>query len=171
MKSVDQSSVLNHFVSQYRASLAMLRTAIEVCPESLWFAADCKNRYWHVAYHTIFFTHLYVQASEAEFRNWHKHQQDSEFLGPRPWAPNEAIVIERPYSREEVLEYHDFCCAEVNSKVPAFDLEKESGFSWLPMNKTELHLYNIRHIQHHTGQLVDRLRIRADIAVTWVGIG
>jgi hypothetical protein len=168
---MDQSSVLQHFVSQYRASLAMLRTAIEVCPESLWLASDCRNRFWHVAYHSIFYTHLYVQAGEAEFRPWHKHQPDSQYLGPRPWAPNEAVVIERPYSQEEVLEYHDFCCAEVISKAPAFGLEEDSGFSWLPFNKTELHLYNIRHIQHHTGQLIDRLRTSANIAVPWVRMG
>ena len=43
-----------------------------------------------------------------------------------------------------------------------------SGFSWLRFGKTELQLYNIRHIQHHAGQLTDRLRTAAGIGVRWV---
>ena len=46
----------------------------------------------------------------------------------------------------------------------------ESGFSWLPMSKLELHFYNIRHLQHHIGQLDDRLRVKADIGIGWIGM-
>ena len=37
-----------------------------------------------------------------------------------------------------------------------------------PFNKMELQLYNLRHLQHHTGQLAARLRTAANLAVTWV---
>ena len=32
-------------------------------------------------------------------------------------------------------------------------LQGESGFSWLPFSRGEVHLYNLRHIQHHTGAM------------------
>jgi hypothetical protein len=48
-------------ISQYLASLAMLKQTITQCPESVWNAAGDKNRFWQVAYHALFFTHLYVE--------------------------------------------------------------------------------------------------------------
>jgi hypothetical protein len=67
-----------------------------------------------------------------------------------------------------VQEFHGLCQAEVEAKVPALDLAAPSGFHWLPFNKLELQFYNIRHLQHHTGQLADRLRIVANVGVAWV---
>jgi uncharacterized damage-inducible protein DinB len=46
-------------------------------------------------------------------------------------------------------------------------MEEKSGFDWLPTNRMELHLYNIRHIQHHTGQLVERLRQNGVKGIRW----
>jgi hypothetical protein len=168
---VDEVAIQSHLVSQFLAALAMLRNAVESCPEGLWISSDFRNRYWHIAYHSLIYTHFYMQASKADFLPWIKHRQDSQYLGSRPGAPDVATVIVRPYSREEVLEYHAFCCAEVAAKVPAFALTAASGFDWLPFNKLELHLYNLRHLQHHTGQLADRLRAHADIGVPWVRMG
>jgi len=47
--------------SQYHASLTMLRDAIEHCPPEEWLSTDHKNAFWQVAYHALFFTHLYLQ--------------------------------------------------------------------------------------------------------------
>jgi hypothetical protein len=153
---------------QYRASLAMLGQAVEVCPESLWLSPDYPNRYWHIAFHTVFYAHFYLHPSEAEFRPWAKCIKDSQFLGPRPWAPHETPLRPTPYTKAEVLEYHALCCAEMETRVPSLDLAAPSGFYWLPFNKLELQLYNIRHVQHHTGQLADRLRAAAGIGLGWV---
>ena len=48
------------------------------------------------------------------------------------------------------------------------DLEAGSGFDWVPFDKLELQFYNIRHLQHHTGQLCERLRTKQDIGIGWV---
>src|SRR5262249_38512334 len=45
--------------SQYHASLAMLREAIERCPSEEWLSTNHKNAFWQVSYHTLFFAHLY----------------------------------------------------------------------------------------------------------------
>ncbi len=171
LTSMDDSAALQHIASQYRAALAMLKQAIQACPEDLWLSTDCHNRFWHIAYHALFYLHLYAHRCEADFRPWTRHKPDSQFLGPRPWARNEARVIPQPYSKEDVLEFCEFCCAEVDVRVPADRLDAESGFHWLPFNRLELHFYNIRHIQHHQGQLADRLRNAAGIGVPWVRMG
>ena len=48
----------------------MLENALEQCPEDLWFSEEYKNRTWHIAYHVLFYTHLYSQPSEADFKFW-----------------------------------------------------------------------------------------------------
>ena len=48
-------------------------------------------------------------------------------------------------------------------------LDAPSGFEWLPFNKPELQFYNIRHIQHHTGELCERLGVMGEIEVPWIG--
>jgi hypothetical protein len=51
-----------------------------------------------------------------------------------------------------------------------------SGFPYRPSTRGELHLYNLRHIQHHTGQLSAYLRrvdrsMNDDDALPWIGTG
>jgi hypothetical protein len=155
-------------VRQYRAALAMLKQAIETCPEELWLDAKPRNKYWHIAYHALFYAHFYVQASDKDFVPWAKHQQDANFLGARPGAPKEPQAVIEPYSREDLLEYAEFCRNEVSAKVPLDNLDGPSGFYWLPFDRLELHLYNLRHLAHHTGQLADRLRNATGKGVGWV---
>jgi len=165
--SMENAAAVASILSQYRASLAMLRSAIELCPEDLWQTTRFRNRSWHIAYHTLFYAHLYVNESEADFRPWHKHRTVCRLLGK---SPEELATVE-PYSKADLLEYHTLCRAEIDDKVPRLPLEGASGFNWLPFNRGELHFYNIRHIQHHTGQLAERLRTVSGIGVPWVGQG
>jgi len=162
------SSLHEILVKQYRASMAMLREAVTKCPDSLWLAPEYPNKFWHIAYHVLYCTHMYLQNSCEEFTAWKKHREDYQWLGPVPWPPYNRPKIETPYSREEILEYLQICCEEIDARVPCLDFDAPSGFSWLPFEKLELQLYNIRHVQHHTGQLTDRLRTVAQIGVAWV---
>jgi hypothetical protein len=157
--------------SQYDASLEMLKQAIVKCPESRWANQEDKNKFWHVAYHALFYTHLYLQPSGGDFTPWAKHRPEHEFLGPVPWPPHKQPEIGEPYSKEEILEYHQVCCQQVEEQVSSLNLDAESGFDWLPFNKMELQFYNIRHLQHHTGELCERLGAREKIDVDWVGRG
>jgi len=155
--------------SQYRASLAMLEEAITKCPEALWDDSKVKYRFWHIAYHTLFFTHLYLQVDESHFVPWSKHRNEYQFFESVPWAPDKVLEIGEPYTKAELLEYLTVCKNEVEKNMTSLNLETVSGFNWLPISKLELQFYNIRHIQHHTAQLDDRLRIKADIGIRWIG--
>jgi|WetSurMetagenome_2_1015567.scaffolds.fasta_scaffold175542_2 hypothetical protein len=157
------------FLPQYYAALEMLRLAVTKCPDILWDDPNDKNKFWHIAFHTLFYTHLYLQVSESQFVPWAKQRKDYQFLGRLPWPPHEQVVIGEPYTKEEVLEYLELCRAQAREMLALTDWEAEtSGFSWLPFGKLDLQLYNLRHIQHHTGELMERLGTRAGIDVDWV---
>jgi hypothetical protein len=146
--------------SQYHASLAMLREAIERCPDDEWLSRDHKNAFWQVAYHVLFFTHLYLQPNEEAFVVWSQHRgADDGTTGD-------------PYSKEQVLEYWRFVDQSVDGALDQLDLDSPvSGFEWYSMSKLEHQLVNIRHVQHHGAQLADRLRSAADIGIKWVSSG
>ena len=150
--------------SQYQAALAMLRQAIEQCPEALWTDAAYQNPFWRVAYHVLIYTHFYLGPSEEGFVPWEKHQQDLQLLG-------QDIPGVRVYSRAEVLDYLALVLEQVEVQLAEMDLDAESGFNWLPFNKLELQFYNIRHVQQHTGELCERLGAHGEVEVAWVGMG
>ena len=156
--------------SQYQAALEMLRRAVVKCPESLWDDPTYKNRFWHLAYHALFYTHLYLHPSQKAFVPWEKQRDDYQFMGPTPWPPHTEPEIGEPYTKEEILEYLDLCRQHVEEIVDTLDLDGESGFDWLPFGKMELQFYNIRHLQHHAGELCERLGTAVKINVDWVGI-
>ena len=78
-------------------------------------------------------------------------------------------IAGEPYTQAQVLEYWEFCDRMVDDDVDALDLDgTESGFSWYRMSKLEHQFVNIRHIQHHAAQLIDRVRSAADVGIRWV---
>lgn len=149
--------------SQYLAAMAMLRQAIEQCPDSLWKDDSYVNPFWRIAYHTLIYAHFYLSQTEADFVPWEKHEDGMQLLGPS--APDT-----RAYSRAEILDYLALLLDQVEAQVAVMDLDAESGFNWLPFNKLELQFYNIRHLQQHTGELSERLGANGEIEVDWVGM-
>jgi hypothetical protein len=159
--------------SQYDASLKMMKQVIAQCPQSLWENTHHKNQYWHIAYHALFYTLLYLHPSEEEFVPWPKQRKNYEFMGdaPLPWPPHEVPQIGEPYTQAELLELTEYIQGRVKEIVGQLDFSGESGFSWLPMNKLELQFYTIRHLQLHVGELCERLWQEAKIEVNWIGMG
>lgn len=156
--------------SQYLATLEMLKQAIIQCPDVLWNDENDKNRFWLLAYHAIFYTHLYVQPSESDFVPWEKGRPNVQFMGGSlPWPPHTKIEVGEPYTKEDILEYLAFCEAQVREVVPTLDMDAKSGFDWIPLNKLELQFYTIRHLQQHTGELCERLWATYQLEVGWVG--
>lgn len=145
--------------SQYLAALEMLRSSVIQCSDNLWDDPAYKNRFWHVVYHALFYTHLYLQPSGQVFVPWSKNRSGS----------NELDQAGEPYSKDEILEYFEICREQIVKQTQSLDLDAPSGFDWLPMNKLELQFYTIRHIQQHAGELSERLGAAVGIGVGWVG--
>jgi hypothetical protein len=149
--------------SQYCAALEMFKQAVVKCPAALWDDAAYANRFGHIAYHALHFTHLYLQPTVNDFAAWGKPGKVEGGLEKN--APGQL------YSREEILEYLEIVCEEVQKQVSVLDPNAASGFFWLPCDKLELQFYNIRHLQQHTGELCERLGAAGEIEVDWVLMG
>jgi hypothetical protein len=138
--------------SQYRASLAMLRQAVVKCPPEEWDNAQDKDRFWFVAYHTLYYAHLYLRAQNKGYGRWEVRQHSHQGI---------------PFSKEEILKRLASVEWDVAEQIPLMDLEGKSGYAWMPTNKLELQLDNLRHIQQHTGELYQRLSTR-NVKLPWV---
>ena len=161
-------------VGQYLAGLKMLGNCIEHAGVDVWRAPVGKFPFWHVAYHALFYVDLYSSRDEAAFRPQAFHVEDAQFLGQQPWPPFKKVSVEREYEKEELLGYLPQVEEKVRQSVESETeqtLSGESGFMWVPLTRLELHLYNIRHLQHHTGQLGAVLRRSDSKGAMWVGSG
>jgi hypothetical protein len=148
-------------ISQYLASLEMLKQTITMCPESIWNAASDKNKFWQSAYHALFFTHEYLQDPDAAIIPWIKHRAGYEDFPAPPMG--------EPYDKATILEYLAFCQQQVADRVPRLNLEAPERYGDRSMLTLELQIYSIRHIMQHAGELMERLGARTDAEIDWVG--
>lgn len=156
-------SVPSVLKAQYRAGFAMLQQAIERCPDGLWLSGEGHAApYWRLAFHVLFFTHFYLQQNHKSMRRWPRHRGHLEDLDGPPAPANEA------YTRADMLEYLTFCREMLDPAIDAMDLASpDCGFPWYTQGKLEHQLNNIRHLQHHTAQLGDRLRSATKQGLDW----
>ena len=173
--TISLDAVRNALKNQYRAGLAMLHEAVDLCPDDVWLNQSPVNAYWQVAFHALYFTHLYLQPTSAHFHPWPGHQggvqHEDGMAGPND-PDSDLPLIPKPYSRLQVLDYVRFLEERVASAVDALDLAStDCGFSWYDCNKLEHQLINVRHLHHHVAQLADRLRAATGVGVSWVDSG
>jgi hypothetical protein len=153
------------FISQYKASLKMIQEAVSKADDVIWLNKEYKNPFWQIAYHALFYTDLYLSESESKFTPWEKHKDEYSSMSQ---TENKTTIIE-PYRQTELIEYLDKILGSLDKRIELTDFSATSGFYWLSFTKLELHIYNIRHIQHHAGQLIDRLREQAGLGTDWIG--
>ena len=158
----------NSVSSQIRAALKMLRSAIEACPEPLWNREVDANPFWVLAYHTLYFAHLYLSPTEDAFEPFTRKADGHPSYGNADLGDWTKLTPGDVFSKPDVLAYCDHVNGHVSELVASTPFDQPSGFYWLKFSKAEAHLYNLRHIQHHAGQLIDRLRQEADIGSKWV---
>lgn len=148
---------------QFGAAIDMLENAMRVCPDHVWGDRTLQPEFWYTAYHTLFYLDLYLSGTDAGFQP------------PEPFTLDElderGLLPDRVYTKEELLRYLEHGRAKCRSTIAALaehTLERPSGFEWLDMNMFAVHLYNLRHVQHHAGQLNVLLRQKIDSAPRWV---
>jgi hypothetical protein len=162
--------------TQYHAALAMLRHAVELCPDDLWTGGGHRNKCWQIAYHTLFFAHAYSQRDREAFHPWKHHREDNQYPDAIPGPPDpesDLPLLPSPYTKEQVLAYWDVVDGMIDGAVDALDVfSPETGFPNYPsISKLEHQLVNVRHIQHGAAQIADRVRATAGLGVDWVGAG
>ena len=158
-------------VGQYGAALSVLKQCVEQCPEDGWERGVGNHAFWHVAYHALFYTDLYLSPNERSFALRSFHREDYQFFGRKPWPPHEPVVADVPYPKDVILEYLEACrrkASEIIASETPESLEGPSGFSWYEVPRAEMHVINIRHVQHHAAQMSLALRKSAGIGIDWV---
>jgi hypothetical protein len=162
---------------QFHAGLSMLADCVDSCPPELWNSGEKVRTYWRIAWHAVYFTHLYLLQGEEDFHrsisSWPaavkallvpNSEQDRSDIEPYELPPN----TDAP-SKEVTLEYIAFVDSQVDSIIDSLDLERsDTGFFWYPnMSKISHELLNLRHLQGHVGQLSELLN-GAGIDTVWV---
>ncbi|GAA3959784.1 hypothetical protein [Mucilaginibacter dorajii] len=157
----------NEIVTEYKGSLNMLVDTVHKCPDDLWESNAYENAYWRIVYHTLFYTAFYLSAGPAEFIPWDQHRANYHVLGSIA-HDGQLIVIKNSYSKADLLNYASVILQSLEDAINEGDLTDTTGFDWIAFNRFGLHLYNIRHVQHHTGQLTERLHQVGIRGINWV---
>lgn len=150
-------------LGQLGAAVDMLENAIVACPETLWNDRSRQPQFWYLAYHTLFWLDLYLSDSLEGF------------APPSPFTLDEldpsGRMPEPVYAKEELLAY--LAHGRRKARVALETLTEEAAgrrcpFDWIDGSVLELHVYNLRHVQHGAAQLNLILRQTIDSAPDWV---
>jgi hypothetical protein len=148
---------------QLGAAIQMLEHAVRACPGDVWAARDDEFAFWRIAFHTLFFLDVFVSGS------------DQGFAPPPPFGLSEldpqGAAPERIYTPDELLAYAAHCRERTFAAVDALTDENADDvcrFAWIEIGRTELLLYNLRHLHHHVGQLNLILRQSGIVPPRWV---
>jgi hypothetical protein len=140
-------------LGQFEAALCMLQQCVQHCAEAHWEGKIANDTFRQVTYHTLFFVDLYLSSGEHAFELRELHERG----GDERTSTTASVGL----SKAETLAYLAVCREKAVQTLAAEtqqSLEGGSGFARLPFSRGELHLYNLRHVQHHTGQLSAYLR-------------
>jgi hypothetical protein len=152
--------------TQFEAALAMLHDCVAKCPPDHWNGKIANYPFWQVAYHTLSFTDFYLSESEEAFqpRAFHPSRAPGEPFDDEPVRP-------QGFTPDEILNYLALCRQKAVDAVAAENsksLQRPCGFRRRLFSRGELHIYNLRHVQHHAGQLSAYLR-RLGVDSRWIG--
>jgi len=147
---------------QFGAAIDMLENAIVACPDDLWGDRTRRPEFWYTVYHTLFFLDLYLSDSVEGF------------APPAPFDLGELqpdVLPPRVYTKAELTNYLTHGRGKCRVTIAALRDEQareRCGFEWVDVTVAELLLYNLRHVQHHTGQLNFILSQATGSAPRWV---
>ena len=134
-------------IGQFEASLAMLNQCIEACPHEHWEDKIANGTFRWVAYHTLFFVDFYLSPNEEAFELRDLHHRGGDEREP---------VACPGLSKDDTLAYVTICRQKMLDSIAAEIrriARRPVRLLLVQITRGELHLINIRHIQHHTGQL------------------
>lgn len=159
-------------IRQFEAALCTLNACIDQCPESGWNEPVGNLAFCQVAFHALFFTDYYLGPNEGALRGQPFHRQHADFF--RDYEELQPRKQQLLYDRPSIQTYLAHCrgkAEEVVASETADVLRGPCGFPPKTFSRAELHVYNIRHIQHHAAQLSLRLRLNFGQDIPWYRSG
>lgn len=164
MESLFKSAALG----QMLGALSMLRDRIDSWPDESWHAPIGNWEFNQAAFHVLFWTDMYLGPNPEALKSQAFHQAHPEIF--RSYEELEPKVPELHYDRSMLKACLEHCrqkTSEVIAAETAESLAGPSGFPWLPFERAEVYLYNLRHVQHHAAQFILRERIDRDGEARW----
>ena len=159
-------------LNQFEAALSTLGACVHQCPDTVWNAPVQRYPFCQVAFHTLFFADYYLEQSERSLRDQPFHQANQPlFADYEQLQPREPQSL---YAKDDIDRYLRHCrdkAKTVISQETADELSAPSQFPGKEFTRAELHVYNIRHIQHHAAQLILRLRLVTEVDIPWFKSG
>ena len=159
-------------VNQFEASFCTLQACVDRCPAAAWNAPVAKYPFCQVVFHTLFFADFYLGDDEHAFRREPFHVEHRNVF-----ADYEQMEYREPtglYERDWITLYLDYCRGRAARTIAAETSESLGavcGFPPKKFSRGELHVYSIRHVQHHAAQLSLRLRLDYGVDIPWIGSG
>jgi uncharacterized damage-inducible protein DinB len=145
--------------NEYHALIEMLHEAINLCSEDLWNKETEDLPFWQLAYHSAYYLDFYL----GEGPKKHVERFDiKENLNER---------MEKTLTKKQLKTYLKEVkakCDGVLEKLSSKELEGKNSYFWTGPTLAHRMIYNIRHSQHHVGQLNLILRIHGINAAKWV---
>lgn len=161
------------FIGQYEATLAMLKLRVEACPDEYWETKVGEGMIRQDAYHVLFWTNYYLLENESAYIPSEYNLRGGDEREP---------VMCQGLTRTDTLAFiehtHNNIIVSLGKETEATlqSAAFPSIFRRKPFTRLELHIYNIRHLQHHTAQMSLALRKLSDanglgLKLPWVGTG
>jgi len=160
--------------NQFGASIDMLSNIIAMWPDQYW---NLTNKVYYLSYHTFLFLDYYLTIPPTNFTV----QLPFTMIPPGkiPGYAIDDLLPGRLYTKNEMLDCLESCrqkCKSVIFSLTEENLEKRwidqpddmAGSVTLKYSVLEILLYNLKHVQHHAGQLNLLLRQETGEAANWV---
>lgn len=158
--------------NQFEAALCTLNVCVDKCSDDAWNSCVARYAFCQVAFHMLFYADLYLGPDVESLARQPFHRENAKVFGDYEEFKDRAP--ESLYESAWIKTYLEHCrrkVAEVIAAETTETLSARCGFDWLKVSRAELHVYNIRHVQHHAAQLSLRLRVDRQEHVPWVGSG
>ena len=155
------NQILNIIVDQYEAAFSTLNLCIAECDDKQWESRIANLTFSQAAFHTLFYADLYLNNdNDDSFQSQQFHLQNTDSFRDYEELKNQQQTYS--YSLGFIESYLAHCRQKLHQVFESATedwLNEASPFRWIPSTRGEVHIYNIRHIQHHAAQLIMRLRL------------
>ena len=145
--------------NECHAIIEMLHKAVNLCSDDLWNKENEDFPFWQLAYHSAYYLDFYL----GEGPKKHVERFDiKENLNER---------MDRFLTKEQLKTYLIEIkkrCSRILEKLTTEKLEGKNSYFWTGPTLAHRLIYNIRHSQHHIGQLNLILRQNGLDPAKWV---
>jgi uncharacterized damage-inducible protein DinB len=145
--------------NEYYALIEMLQKAINICSKELWDRKTEGIPFWQLAYHSVYYLDFYLGESPK------KHEQRFDIKENLDERMKKILTKEQ--LKTYLIEVKEKC-DRVLEGLSTKELEGKNSYFWTGPTLAHRLVYNIRHSQHHVGQLNLILRQNENKTVKWI---